>query len=162
MGMVHVSSGRDGGFGLYAAPAAIPDGMIPRAVFIKRVLARENQLRLCPETQAEFRKARDTESGWLGVVEQLQRRVAREFGLDEEQGLAMMRSAEALLPGDPDVVELSHYRKYNRCRDGPLRVGDSPPDTALHSVADARTVQLRDLLESLPTKLTVLLAGSYT
>ena len=34
MGMVHVSSGRDGGFGRYAAPAAIPDGMIPRAVFI--------------------------------------------------------------------------------------------------------------------------------
>ena len=65
------------------------------------------------------------------MVEALQRHVAAEFGLPEAVGLAAMRAADQLLPGDPEVSELSLYRKFNRCIDGNLNTGDLAPDAAL-------------------------------
>jgi hypothetical protein len=57
--------------------------------------------------------------------------VASEFGLPEAVGLAAMRQATQLLPGDEEVFELSLYRKFNRCVDGGLRAGDTAPDATL-------------------------------
>ena len=57
--------------------------------------------------------------------------VASEFGLSAAVGLAAMRTATYLLPDDPEVVEISLYRKFNRCVDGNLQVGDSAPDATL-------------------------------
>ena len=62
-----------------------------------------------------------------GVVSQ----VASEFGLSESVGLAAMRLATQLLPDDPEIVEISLYRKYNRCIDGNLKAGDRAPDAKL-------------------------------
>jgi hypothetical protein len=111
--------------------------------------------------------------GWLDVVEQLQRRVAAEFGLTESVGLDAMRCAEDLLPGDMDIHEISLYRKYNRCVDGPLKVGDSPPDTPLVALVSddagcvsTSTTTLHALLRGRPERGSsqplVLLAGSYS
>ena len=153
------------------------------------MLRRENDLRLCAETQAAFRAVSSDPAGWLGVVETLQRRVCAEFGLSARAGLNVLRRAPELLPGDEEVFELSLYRKYNRCRDGNLRVGDPPPDAQLHPVtmvsaaaqaptaaasdaaeapSDAATssppTSLHALLESLPSHDSplVVLAASYT
>ena len=64
---------------------------------ILQILRRENEQRLSASTRAEFAAVRDQPDGWLGVVEQLQRRVARECGVTEAVGLAAMRCAETLL-----------------------------------------------------------------
>mmetsp|Transcript_7346 Transcript_7346/g.12976 ORF Transcript_7346/g.12976 Transcript_7346/m.12976 type:complete len:127 (-) Transcript_7346:701-1081(-) len=126
------------------------------------MLRRENELRLAPETQAEFRAAgmKSGPSAWLGVVEVLQRRVAAEFGLAESVGLDALRLAEVLCPGDPEIKEISLYRKYNRCRDGAVSVGDAPGDAPLIRVADASSARLHDLLHT--KQPTVLFVGSYT
>ena len=42
---------------------------------------------------------------------------------------------QALLPGDPEVREISLYRKFNRCQDGSLRAGHPAPDAPLVWVA---------------------------
>ena len=126
---------------------------------IKTILRRENELRLCEETQILFKRASVRPAGWISVVEELQRRVCREFGLDEDVGLAAMRGANLLLPGDGEVDEISLYRKYNRLRDGPLGVGDVPRDVTVHRL-DGEEVRLRALIQG-PRPL-VIFGGSYT
>lgn len=91
------------------------------------MLRREEELRLCADTQVAFSKVRSKEDGVLQIIEDLQRRVAAEFGLPEKEGLIMLRSAERWL-GDEKARELSFYRRHReRCRDGPLQVGDVAP-----------------------------------
>jgi hypothetical protein len=108
------------------------------------------QLRLSQEMQHAFRAARTAAGGrgdgWLDVVELLQRRVAADFGLPEVVGLDAMRRAEALLPGDAEVVKLSLYRKYNRCIDGPMQAGDAAPDADLLALGGAAPTTLHALL----------------
>ena len=156
---------------------------------IKAILRRENELRLAPQTQARFKAISHRPDGWLDVVESLQRQVAAEFGLSEKVGLDAMRCAETLLPGDTEVRDISLYRKYNRCVDGPLRMGDAPPDanlvqvsgvhgpddmcgkrTTLHSILRDRRSwssvlgpRAADTASAMqPLRPLVLLAGSYT
>ena len=132
---------------------------------IKRILRRENLLRLAPETQAAFRAAAAARGGgaWLEVVEGLQRRVAAEFGLPSHVGLDAMRQAEALCPDHvAEVREISLYRKHNRCRDGSLRVGQPPPDAQLVRVSDGAAASVHGLLASASPAPLVLLVGSYS
>ncbi len=137
---------------------------------IKAILRRENELRLHPQTQRRFAAASRVigGDGWLTVVDDLQRQVAIEFGLTEQVGLAAMRDAEALLPGDNEVIEISLYRKFNRCVDGKLSPGDAAPDAKLVAVGDERVTTVHSLLEcssgldETHRKPLVVLAGSYT
>jgi len=126
---------------------------------------RENELRLSDEIRLQLRDpaVRAEPAGWLAVMEVLQRRVCREFGLSEEVGLEAMRCADSLLPNDPEVKEISLYRKYNRCVDGPVVPGDAMPCAALHPLGDLHcTVPLHELLDQCQTDRLVLVAGSYS
>jgi len=105
---------------------------------------------------------RSQPDGWLSVMDALQRQVAREFGLQENVGLQALRHAEALLPGDDEVVEISLYRKYNRCWDGLLQVGDLSPNPLCHQLDSHSSVPLHDLLAGIPQAQVVLLAGSLS
>ena len=112
----------------------------------------EDELRLSKETQNEFRGWRlegKGEQGMSVVVEDIQRRVAREFGLSEEVGMEALRCAETLLGPEhrEEVIKLSLYRRHNRCVDGSLKVGNlAPLHPLLHPVslaAQALTASLR-------------------
>jgi len=116
---------------------------------------------LSAEVREQLQQVRHTADGWLGVMERLQRRVAAEFGLEESVGLEVMRCAEQLLPGDREVREISLYRKYNRCVDGQLRVGDLVPDAELHQL-DGSTVSLLQLLCESSKPCMVVFGGSYS
>ena len=67
----------------------------------------------------------------FAIPEMIQREVAWRFGLREEIAIEAMRCAETLPQMSPadvaEVREISHYRKYNRCQDGILQVGDTIP-----------------------------------
>mmetsp|Transcript_1287 Transcript_1287/g.2538 ORF Transcript_1287/g.2538 Transcript_1287/m.2538 type:complete len:127 (+) Transcript_1287:990-1370(+) len=126
------------------------------------MLRRENELRLAPSTQQLFKAAAVKPAGWLDVVEQLQRHVAAEFGVSERVGLDAMRRAEALLPGDEEVREISLYRKFNRCVDGCVQEGDATPDAVLHRVSDGGASSLHELLGGAAGAATVVFAASYS
>mmetsp|Transcript_12514 Transcript_12514/g.18727 ORF Transcript_12514/g.18727 Transcript_12514/m.18727 type:complete len:82 (+) Transcript_12514:584-829(+) len=81
-----------------------------------------------------------------------------------------MREAESLLPYDMDSIrEISLYRKYNRCVDGNLKVGDIPPDVRLYTCLEtgggdgngAYNSYLMSTILNSDCHL-VVLAGSYT
>ena len=70
--------------------------------------------------------------------------------------------------GDPEVKEISLYRKFNRCVDGDLVVGGVAPDAHLLPVGTgtgvgrgSKATTVHSLLEASPQPL-VLLVGSYT
>ena len=133
---------------------------------ILAILIRENELRLSPDTQRRFQEVSKQPDGWLGVVEQLQLHVAKEFHLPDHVALQVMRDAESLLPMDVDLIQqISLYRKYNRCIDGNLQVGQLPPDATIIDIHqnNHKEISLHSLLPSKNDTLPlVIFAGSYT
>ena len=77
-------------------------------------------------------------------------------------GLDAMRCAESLLPDDPEVIEISLYRKYNRCMNGPLNERDVAPNPTLHDFPAANNVYLHDVLTQSSKQRVVMFAGSYS
>lgn len=93
---------------------------------VEAMLRREEDLRLCAETQAAFYAARREPGGVFRIVEELQRRVCEEFELPEEIGLTALRCAQHWI-GEAKAKELSLYRRHNRCVDGLLTMGAPAP-----------------------------------
>ena len=53
--------------------------------------------------------------------------VAREFGINETKGMRLLQSAATVIK-DPVIQQISLYRRFNRMRDGNLKVGDVAPN----------------------------------
>ncbi len=154
-GLLTGSSGRAEHSWIYSAALALGPATI------KKMLIRENELRLCVDTQLRFEAVREQPDGWLQVVEELQMQVAREFGLLDAVGLLALRGAEQLLPGDKEVISISLYRKFNRCQDGRLSVGSPAPDAPLHPMhALQDTARLSSLVHG--ARPLILFAGSFS
>lgn len=87
------------------------------------MLRKEEVYRLSPYYQALF--GEDGGANIPQVIDDLQHRVGIECGVPPLIAAEAMRCAEVLLDGDPEVVQISHYRRYNRMRDGHLQVVSS-------------------------------------
>ena len=75
---------------------------------------------------------------WLGVTEELQRRVLAGAGVPPERmtaALYVLRAASQLFPGDEDVQRISLYARHNRASAGTLKAGDELPDAPLYAAA---------------------------
>ncbi|UJR26446.1 hypothetical protein I4U23_007776 [Adineta vaga] len=161
MGMAHVTSGRTN----FTYDDLIKSNIIqssqsfiPKSL-LKRMLIRENELRLSDEYQKRFSEAeQSSSSSWLNVVNELQEQVVREFHLDDEMDNAILclRCATQIYP---DLKDIPLYTKYNRARDGDLQVGDVAPDVPIIQL-DGQEGQLFDGLKS--SSPTVLISGSYS
>jgi hypothetical protein len=102
---------------------------------LKDMLRREEELRLCEETQQ--RMLTEGDDSYVPIVEEIQAQVSREFGLDPELGTMLLRCAESFARSDAEraeIIGLSLYRRHNRCVDGDLAVGSPAPvlKQALH------------------------------
>ncbi len=152
------------------------------------ILTRENELRLSQDTQRKFKEVSNKPDEWLNVVEELQYQVAREFNLPYDTALKVMRDAESLvqLPAFKaekkgttamlqEIKEVCLYRKYNRCVDSLLQVGDVPPNISLVHGGSTHTsfeiVKLHSIMERSSDRTNldshrplplVIFAGSYT
>ena len=122
------------------------------------MLLRENELRLSDEYQQRFCEAEKSSfPSWLDVTDELQRRVIREFNLDEEMddALLCLRCATQMYP---DLKNIPLYIRYNRAREGDLQLGDVVPDVPVVQL-DGHESQL---LDGLKDSSTVLISGSYS
>lgn len=129
---------------------------------IKAMLKREDILRLSPETQQlykEYRLAGRGEEGMQVVVDDIQKRVVKEFGLSMEVGIEAIQCAESILEGDDEVKSLSLYRRHNRCIDGNLNIGDIAPNVKLIDL-NHQEINLLDMVNV--NKPLIIIAGSYT
>jgi len=111
-----------------AGPApvqAVPESCLS-VELLKKMVLRENELRLSPQWQLKFQSAElRHNTDWLECVAALQLQVAREFGLsDVVAGAHALRTARYIHPDERLFHEVPIYVKYNRARSGSLRVGD--------------------------------------
>jgi hypothetical protein len=106
-----------------------------------RMLTRESEVRLGTKVQLEY-KVHGYDK-YVEITERAQLQVAEEFASElvacgealgvspVQAGVVLMQAAENLVQGDEEKVrtvkELSFYRKYNRCYDGKLGVGEPAP-----------------------------------
>ena len=118
-----------------AVATAVRDARELSPALIKDMLRLENEMRLGDIAMAEYDKARAKGEDPFQIPEQIQIAVAAHFGLEPSVAMDAMRCAETLpqmtAADVEEVVQISHYRRYNRCMDGTLQVGDPSPDVAL-------------------------------
>lgn len=100
-----------------------------------KMLTRENELRLSEDVQQKMEKAESSgHSEWMDVATEVQRQVLCEFGVSKQNlhaGLMALRSAALRHP------EIALYVKYNRARQGELRVGCPAPDVKVVPVRES-------------------------
>lgn len=95
---------------------------------LKQMLRREDTLRLSPDILAQYKAF--GHDGYVRITTALQAQVSREFGLNEEVGIMLLRTAESFARDATELAEmvsLSLYRRHNRCVDGTVQVGDLAP-----------------------------------
>jgi hypothetical protein len=105
------------------------------------MLKRENELRLSQDVQKRFEEAErsGSKTDWIEVASQVQLEVLREFNV-AESSLQAYRCAA-------NKHGISLYVKYNRAREGSLKVGAPAPDVSLISLMDDGTTHLQFLLD---------------
>mmetsp|Transcript_7207 Transcript_7207/g.10496 ORF Transcript_7207/g.10496 Transcript_7207/m.10496 type:complete len:122 (+) Transcript_7207:1280-1645(+) len=105
------------------------------------MLKRENELRLSQDVQKRFEEAErsGSKTDWIEVATQVQLEVLREFNV-AESSLHAYRCAA-------NKHGLSLYVKYNRAREGSLKVGAPSPDVSLISLEDDGTTRLQSLID---------------
>lgn len=105
------------------------------------MLKRENELRLSQVVQKRFEEAErsGSKTDWIEVATQVQLDVLREFNV-AESSLHAYRCAA-------NTHGVSLYVKYNRAREGSLKVGAPSPDVTLISLEDDGTTRLQPLLD---------------
>ncbi len=95
---------------------------------LKQMLRREDALRLSEHTLKQYKAT--GQDGYVPITTALQAQVSREFGLNEEVGTMLLRTAESFARNPTElaeIVSLSLYRRHNRCVDGHVQVGDVAP-----------------------------------
>lgn len=127
------------------------------------MLRREDQLRLSAATQARYAKHKEDFQWKMRVTGDVQKQVCREFGFraDVKEGLDLLRSAEALYPGDEEVKASAHWLRNNICKPCPIAVGDKVPDVAVYTSPDGESVRLHEIVQRCAEP-TIIFAGSHT
>ena len=133
------------------------------------MLQREDELRLHPRVQSKIGAIGENEEEMSRFTTALQGHVASEFNVDPIVGIELLHSASTLFP---DIAQIAHYVRHNRCFEGCLRVGDTAPDVALTTLAgdpttlwselDVRNRCARSSKVCYERKPVVILGASYT
>jgi len=131
---------------------------------MKAMLIREQELRLCEETQQAYCRQEDRDDdpmqGSREVTEAVQFQVAREFGFkDPWTGVQCLRLLPSLFPGDQELFEIPFYRRFNRAKQGLLKIGDTAPNL---SVIPLDSDSERPLYDQHQTRPLVIFASSYS
>jgi hypothetical protein len=149
--MFHPTNGR---INFLPFTPTVPIEKMPDRETLLQILALENELRLSKEVQDEY---------WLsrfptGVTLKVQTQVVSKFGYSDPW---IIPSAMYYYKDDKEVMDIPHYVKYNRSRQGRLGCGDTIPEIPLSTMNGCAT-SLRERMEPYSTAPVVLVAGSYT
>jgi len=133
---------------------------------LKNMLKRENEIRLTKEIQMKYDQcALIDEKEYTKITDQLQMKVLKEFGFDQnEKELKRYRAALSMYPQEVnELKELVYYYKYNRSKDGELKVGDVVPlsSLTLRALDGIHSETLSTFCETSSVPV-VLVAGSIT
>ena len=138
------------------------------------MLARENELRLSPETQSRFQAAEaSVDSEWMCVAQDIQEQVVKEFSRASHSSLDVVAHMDIALfelrAAANRHPEVALYVRHNRARRGTLHAGDPCPNVSVASVnsspsaSSATPIEQCQLLgHAKPGRPLVIVAGSYS
>lgn len=136
-------------------------GRLPREM-VMRMYARENELRLSPEVQAEYSEQLIPFNG--PTTRNLQRQLLREFGLPScDDGLRVWWTQRGIYQraGDAEVLAIPLYVKHDHSRQGDLSVGDDYVDCRLVGL-DGAERKLSDFVTAAEGRPLVVIGASYS
>jgi len=127
------------------------------------MLKLESSIRTSAEASQRFDDLGGDQVAIHDMLTDIQQHVCDVFGYGEVGPIAL-QSARARFPDDGDIINAAFYLKYNRARQGTLKVGDGIPDVPLLNLNGSSTSlseyycrQCKDASRPL-----VLVAGSRT
>lgn len=129
---------------------------------LEKMSQMEELIRMSQEYQNECTRVKDIPDGWLTVTEDMQKKVATEFGFDDpinnEIACNDLRRAHITYPDNP-VFKQSVYVRNNKANMGTLQDNDIIPNVSLHTI-DNEIIDLNDLLEE--NKINIFFGASHT
>ena len=157
----------------YEVPPLPQDYVLPPSEVMIRMLAREEYLRLCPETQRAYADLFMNSAMKLTTL--IQVAVVREFGYPSSY-VRLLRSAMHLYPREEiPLASMPHYVRFNRSSAGVLKIGDDAPNVPLSylgrvtiPIGEKETVEITDFhtiikkLTDYSGKPVVVISGSFT
>jgi len=155
MGMFHSTSGKRGFEGF-----AVPTDFKIEKDILRNILIREDQLRASEEFQKEY--SANDDLGWLrDVTIRIQKQALSENGIEDPNGLTVLRNARFEFKDDPSMNNLTVYMRQDRSKSGTLNVHDMAPNAFLCSL-DGTDTTLFDYMKSIGDLPLIILAGSAT
>lgn len=139
---------------------------IPTEKTLELMAIQEEQIRRSQEYQDLCTQKSHVINGWLEVTEEMQEGIAYTCGFQTqvECNIAcnMARRAHILYPQNPIFTSRTQV-KYNKARQGDLKVGDPIPPITLHTL-DGQTINLQTITQqdSINNKPTIIFGGSQT
>lgn len=100
---------------------------------------------------------------WLDVAEAVQKETCLYLGIDESVGIRLMRFAT----DDPDLNNISLYRRHNKVKPCSIKIGDTIPEIPLFLVTDQKESndakeQMVLVKQPFSGKLELIVTGSIT
>ena len=121
----------------------------------------EEQRRLSESVQRRMALAEQSGyQSWLDVAEAVQKETCLYLGIDESVGIRLMRFST----DDPDLNNISLYRRHNKVKPCSIKVGEKIPEIPLFLVTDQKEAKEQMVLVKQPFcgKLELIVTGSIT
>ena len=129
---------------------------------LEKMAQMEESIRMSQEYQNECTKVKNVPNGWLTVTANVQKKVASEFGFDDDINNEIacndLRRAHVTHPDNP-VFKQSIYVRNNKANLGTLNENAYVPDITLHTI-DSDTINLSNILEE--NKINIFFGASHT
>ncbi|CAB9505892.1 expressed unknown protein [Seminavis robusta] len=154
------SCSRQGGCMTTAPPSSTKTNVDPAMEeILVQLLQRERDLRVSPASQKEMELAEKwAHSEWMDVATKIQHQVVRQHNNSAVGGSKKVTVHELRLAALRHP-EIAFWVKYNRARQGTLRVGDVAPNISLRRAHDNSATTLFDAGNH---QRTVIVAGSWS
>jgi len=139
------------------------ESRLPDKNTLVAMLKLESSIRTSAEASQRFDELDGDEVAIHAMLTDIQQHVCDVFGYGEVGPIAL-QSARARFADDVDIINAAFYLKYNRARQGKLKVGDSMPDVALLNLDGSSTSLLEYYCRQCKdtSRPLVLVAGSRT
>ncbi len=137
---------------------------IPTKDQLLQMVKKEEEIRWSKWYQLECDKVKDEVNGWLRISEEVQYRVAKDFGFDTEveSDIAVnhLRRARYLYPDEPLFQSVPVYVRNNLASQIKYKAGDPVPNVSISSLDGLNEINLYNILDK--SKINVVIGSSHT
>lgn len=138
---------------------------IPTKETLLKLIKEEERRRFSKEYQDDCTAVKDVPNGWLEVTQQMQEKLVRDFGFDDDISCDIacnrLRRAPYIYPNDEEFKTIPVYVRENKANKGKLNVGDELPNVQVCDM-DGNTFMLHDIVGTDEKKVNLLIASSAT